>query len=408
MQKVLQNWSNSFDSLHDLYARLDQVPKERTRKLLEEQKEQAFLSYELFKLRYYACNVAIDTLAFDVQQWSRARPLFQEWNFKSLLNSFSDVHAAVATKQTVFSHYNLQTVTTTQQLDALIDRMRTAGACALDTEGSGLQPLYHECVGISLCYQEDGAYYIPFGHKTGELQLTRDQVLQALKPLLEDPQYPKYMHHAKFDKEVLWNAGITVNNVVFDTMIAANLLAQDGQRVGLKFLSERYLHEQMINYSEITAGLSTKDFAYVPLDLATTYSAVDALQTFRLQKILQQELMGDPLLQKIFTTIEMPLMEVLYAMEIEGIYVNVQELSALSSVMTQHMKIVEDKIRQFIPADQLLNLNSPKQIEKLLFHDLGLPPQKKSGKGTSFSTDQEVLQALKTITSGAGMVTYLS
>lgn len=384
-----------FDSLHDLYARLDQVPKERTRKLLQEQKEQAFLSYELFKLRYCACNIPLDMLAFDVQQWSRARPLFQEWNFKSLLASFTDAHAAMVTKQNAFSQYDLHTVTTTQQLDALIDHMRTAGACALDTEGSGLQPLHHECVGISVCCQEKSAYYIPFGHKTGAPQLTRDQVLHALKPLLEDPLYPKYMHHAKFDKEVLWNAGITVNNVVFDTMIAASLLTQEGQRVGLKFLSERYLHEQMISYGEVTAGLAIKDFAYVPLALATTYAAVDALQTFRLQKILHQELMEDPLLQRVFTTIEMPLMEVLYAMEIEGIYVDVQELGALSRIMMQHMKIVEEKIVQFIPADQPLNLNSPRQIEKLLFHDLGLPPQKKSGKGTSFSTDQEVLQALK-------------
>lgn len=394
-----------FASLQDMYEHLEQVPKERIRKLLYEQKDNALLSHELFTLIYYPFHLTPQDLAFTMTNWSRARTLFQEWNFKSMLaNMHGAADAMLEHKKASLAQYSLITVTQAQQLNDVINAIKTVGGCTIDTEGSGLQPLRDTCCGISVCTQATTAYYIPFGHVTGEQQLAREYVLQELKPLLENPAYHKYLHHAKFDAEVLWEAGIKLNGITFDTLIAAHLLSQEGQRIGLKFLSERYLQQSMITYDELMTQVTTKDFAHVPLALATVYSAADSLQTLRIQHLLAQELAQDPQLEHVFYSIEMPLMHVLCSMEIEGIYVDSQELNALSKAMAHDMSVIEQQIALYRPETQPINLNSPKQVEQLLFHELQLPPQKKSGKGTSFSTDQAVLQTLASLHPVPGLI----
>lgn len=387
-----------FDSLQDLYEHLDAVPKERTRKLLHDNKENAFLSLDLFLLQYHPSGLSKDDMAFNPANWVRARTLFQELNFKSMLTSMSESttseRSTIESAKAVFKNYTFITVTTREQLQELCRQLEKHKKCALDTEGSGLQPLHDSFAGISLCIEKDTTYYIPFGHQVDQAQLPRELVLESLKPFFENASYIKYLHNTKFDQEVFWNAGIELKGVAFDTMIAASLLAQEGQRVGLKALSERYFNEPMLSYDDVVKGQKLKDFSHVPLDVATLYSGADSLQTFRLQPILAKELHEIPQLERLFHDIEMPLSQVLLAMEIEGIYVNPAELQQLGIDMTHEMKVLEQKIHTFVPDSRTVNLNSPKQIEQLLFHELKLPPQKKSSKGTSYSTDQEVLEIL--------------
>ena len=292
-EKSATDLVQQFDSLEDLYANLEKVAKERTRKLLEENKENAFLSEKLFKLHYYDLKCPKNALEFFEKQWSNAAPLFKELNFKSLLEEIAK-NASQKTQEKEFlsksKGYLFKTITTLEQLKEVCDEIKTKKVVALDTELNGLKPLDNTLIGICLCVEKGTAYYIPFGHITIEPQLTRQEVLTALSPLLLDPTIKKIMHHAKFDELALWHYKQGVNNLVFDTLVAAQLVTKDWQRINLKALSELYLDEPMFSFQEVVTEKKLKDFSQVPLNLATEYGAADAHQTMQLVPILQKEL----------------------------------------------------------------------------------------------------------------------
>ncbi|HEU4329377.1 MAG TPA: 5'-3' exonuclease H3TH domain-containing protein, partial [Roseiflexaceae bacterium] len=184
-------------------------------------------------------------------------------------------------------------VTTSEQLAAVVAALSAAPAFAFDTEMSGLRPFQDEVVGVSLAVEPGRAWYIPFGHTQGE-QLPRQEVLDALRPFLSDPQRPKYGHNAKFDIEALLHAGVEVNGVTFDTMLAATLL---DKRKGLKELAfyELKLPEPMTAIEELIGkGKNQITFAEVPVDTATPYAAADADMTLRLVQALVPQLEETP------------------------------------------------------------------------------------------------------------------
>jgi DNA polymerase-1 len=390
-----------FASLDDMYAHLELVSKERTRTLLKEQKDNAILSLQLFTLQYHPTGLSINDLSFKSTNWSQAGRLFEAWNFKSLLKDIETFKGEspqeslqAAIKE--LDKYTLKVVTTTTELEQVCREMVEHKRCAIDTETTGLSALQDELVGISLCMEEGRAYYVPFGHKTGEVQLSKEQVFSALKPLLEDASYAKYLHNAKFDYLVLYHAGINLQGIVFDTALAASVLSKGG-RVGLKALSMEHFNEQMLNFDEIVKAYKIKDFSYAPLSVAGIYSALDAHQTFRLQKIFAAQLQQENL-DQVYYAIEHPTMHILCGMELEGIPVDAQVLKDIDVHVTKGLQYVEQEILSIIgPENKNINLNSPKQLEDLLFTQLQLPPQKKSAKGTSYSTDQEVLEILATM-----------
>lgn len=399
---------NQFSSLDDLYANLDRVTKDRVKNALVANKENAYLSYNLFLLQFRPTGLTGQNLVYDPQKWVQAKPLFEELEFKSFLK---DIEKGQAIEQGVLPEvaqkmvdYTFITVNTLEQMNHVIAQIKQKKLFAFDTETDGLSPLEVHCVGISLCTQEGIAYYIPFGHHTIELQLTCDEVVSALKPIFEDPQYKKIVHHANFDLLVMAKLGITVQGVIFDTLIAANLVAKDWQKKGLKYLSEFYLGEPMLSFAEVVKNNKYKDFSYVPLELATKYAAADAHQTFRLKAILERELKNEHLLQ-LFDEIEMPISEILVQMELSGILLDVHFLEQLATRVNHDLEVIEQKIAAIVGESySTLNLNSPRQVEQLLFTQLQLPPKKKSAKGTGYSTDQEVLQELAKIHPVPGLI----
>lgn len=393
-----------FDSLEQLYENLDAVTSKRARGALEINKDNAFLSQKLFLLQYHPTGLKHDELAFDRTHWSLARPLFAELEFKSFLTSI-EVNATLEDKQTVLAKYTYITVTQIEQLQAVVEEIKQAGHCALDTETKGINPLLDECVGISVCTRVGCAYYIPFGHQTGEQQLSRDIVVALLKPVLEDATCAKYLHNSKFDQLVLSCIGIELAGLKLDTMIAAYLLANEWQRVGLKWLSLHFFNEAMLSFDDVVKKAKLADFSYVPLEQATPYAAADAHQTFKLVEVLQNMLQLEPTIQKLYETIEQPLIGVLYLMERTGIILDPQILLSLETEVSQRLAQLETEIIGYAgDTYSKINLNSPKQIEQLLFHHLQLPPQKKSAKGTGHSTDQEVLLALSELHPIAGLI----
>jgi DNA polymerase-1 len=380
----------NFDSLEDLYANIDTITSERTRSLLRVSKDNAFLSQQLFILKRYETPSDKEEFKFSLERWSQAYPLFEQYGFKSLLTD----SASQIREITLHKKYRFECVNSEELLQALAQRIREVGHFALDTEGTGLNPLQSEMVGISICVEEGVSYYIPFGHKTDEPQLLRERVVKVLKPLLEDSKIEKYLHHAKFDALMLFTEGIRLSGVAYDTIVAGSIALGDTESISLKSLSEKHLEEPMYSFKDVLATKKYPDFSYVPLGLATEYAAADAHQTMRLVSFFKKLLEEKKIPLQIFD-LEMGVLQVLTDMERTGILLDTEVLNTINTLVTHNIEQVKEQLLSLIGDEfATINLNSPKQLGALLFDHLKLPVMKKTAGKTGYSTDQEVLEQL--------------
>ncbi len=385
--------AQQFSSLKELYNNLDKVTIKRAKTALEKHKEDAFLSLDLFLLQYHPIAITADKLKFDHANWRNALPLFKKLEFKSLIREIGDQDVSADDKMSYWQKKDFVLVDTQQKLDDLCALLREKKSFAIDTETNGLRPLESLLVGMSFCVQEEQAFYVPCNHVTDEQQLKPEVIIATLKPILEDENYKKWLHNAKFDQKVLWANGVNMRGVEHDTMLAASLINKDWQRVGLKYLSQVCFDEHMFSYADMVTNKKLADFSYVPIKNALYYAAADALQTFKLCHYMVDVLKKEKLFE-LYNTIEMPTTNVLFHMECLGIYCDVQHLYELGISVAHELTAIEKNIAQHLPEHQKsINLNSPKQVAQLLFEDLKLPPKKKSAKGT-YSTDQSVLKEL--------------
>lgn len=382
-----------FDSLSDLYERIDQVPKERTRELLKSSRQEAFLSEQLFLLQYIDLKLTPEDIAFSPENWLLARAFFDKYDFKSLLKELPGEPVQAQQRREYKPHAHYITVTDATVLQEIIADINRHGAFALDTETDGTTVSQAKLVGLSVAIAPGRAYYIPFDH-VHKGELSQQEVLDAFRPVCADQHIKKYLHHAKFDMHILAHAGIELNGLVFDTLVAASLLRKDTERIGLKVLSETYFNEPMLSYDDVVKTNKYKDFSHVPLELATEYAAADAHQTLKLVPILQKELEIEKL-DALYYDIELPMVSILCAMEQRGIYCDTNVLDVLNVRVVHdlekiHAQIIDLVGQQFFA----INLNSPAQLKQLLFDHLKLPTIKKTTSKTNYSTDQEVLEEL--------------
>lgn len=396
-----------FESLEELYANIDKAGTARTQELLRASKDNAFLSYQLFLLRYYQTDVTVDDLKFDQNNFKNAAPLFEQLQFTSLLKEIKQAEPEQQQEHTQqvrqsFAEqygYHFKLVVTRDALEHMCHEIREARCCALDTETNSLAPLQSTLVGISFCCQKGTAYYIPVGHTTGEQQLPKEVIFSALKPILEDEHIEKYLHHTKFDQLVLYAAGINLKGVVFDTVLAADLVKGTGESIGLKSLSSAYFSETMMAFKEAVNAKKLKTFDQVPLHDALDYAAADAHQTFQLVPFLKHKLyapeLGGVAQERLYYDIELPLVQVLCDMEKRGIFLDVDVLREVDKHVSQELHVLKRNISESVGMmDSVLNLNSPQQVSHLLFEILGLKPLKKTAGKKRYSTDHEVLIAL--------------
>lgn len=411
-QKGATEIVQQFESLQDLYDNVDKIKKDRMRQLLLEQKENAFLSQQLFLLKTYEVATDVADTVFEEQNWKKALPFFYGLEFKSFVADIEKKWGegvkieSDSESLSLEQKYTFILVNSEQQLIELCQKLQQVESFALDTETTELDPMRAQLVGVSVCYQEGMAFYIPFGHQEqGEQrslffaldtpekqQLSKEIVFKYLRPVLEDVQIKKYLHNAKFDQLVLWQSGMYVQGVVFDTMIAASLVVKEWEKKGLKELSKQLFDEDMISYADVMKkhqGVS--DFSFIPLQDATNYAAADAHQTFKLFLYFEKEL-KEKSLESLFYMIEMPISNILVWMQHEGIYCDATILHTLSDKIAQDIIGIEREVHEFIGRD--INLNSPKQVRELLFDELKLAPQGKSDKGLVNSTDAQVLAKL--------------
>jgi len=386
-----------YSSLDDVYANIETIEPKRIKTALIAGKEAAYLSLELFKLRTFSVDISEQDSCFDEKNFDKACPLFEELGFKSLIKLSEGVQTSITQKENTSPQAGADCtfvcVTNNTQLAYMISQIRSTGAVAIDTETTGISTIESALVGISFCCKPDQAWYVPLVHAT-EQCLSKEFIVPVICELLADQSIKKIMHHAKFDLQILYGAGFNVQNLYFDTMVAASLLVPEWQKVGLKALSQTLLNEHMLTYDEVVTQNKYPDFSHVPLAQAVEYAAADALQTFKLWKLFEQQL-DEHKLTKLYYELEHPLIIVLQEMECEGIYCDRKILDDLAQKAQYEIKIIEDEIyglTGLLPGS--LNLNSPKQLEQLLFGTLQLSPQKMSVKKTGFSTDQEVLEKL--------------
>lgn len=405
-EKTALNLVITYNSLDDLYARIDTVKQGRVANALSAYKDAAYLSYQLFLLQYITLSYSFQLSSCQLQDWSRANIFFDRLGFLSLKKKVKNTYQAynaIAPIIEQLKQYNFILVTTIRQLDDLCERIRLARIFSFDTETDGVMIRSAQLIGVSIAIDNSGAWYIPCGHKGPEEQLSWAIICDALKIFFMDDTIIKIAHNAKFDQLILKNHGIDIVGIVFDTMIAASLVITNPvQKIGLKDLAYYYNSEVMLTYDQVVVQQGYDNFAQVPLGIALYYAANDALQTWRLYLIFKKQLLINNQ-EELVNTIEFPLVPVLVAMEYQGIGIDVNLLLLFSKQVEECLLRLEDEIKVLIatliptPLEQKFNLNSSKQMEHLLFTHLQLTPIKKSKKTERYSTDYEVLVELAKI-----------
>lgn len=286
-----------------------------------------------------------------------------------------------------------ETLLNAAQLDDWLARLQAAELVSLDTETTSLDPMAARIVGLSFAVTEGEAAYLPLAHHYPGVpqQLDRDATLARLKPWLEDAGRKKCGQNLKYDRHVFANHGIALAGVADDSMLASYVL-ESHERHNMDDLARRHLGETTVTYEEICGkGAKQIGFDEVALEVAANYAAEDADITLRLNRYFAPRLTGR--LGEVYRDIELPVAEVLFAMERHGVLIDRERLAAQSHQLGSAM--LEREQRAYELAGQPFNLNSPKQLQEILFGKLGIPTKgvKKTASG-GYSTDESVLEAL--------------
>jgi DNA polymerase I len=285
-------------------------------------------------------------------------------------------------------------VTTQAQFDGWMSRLQDAPLIAFDTETTSLDSMQADIVGLSLSVQPGHACYIPLGHDYPGVpaQLPRDKVLAALKPIFEDPRRPKVGQHAKYDMNILSHYGIVVQGLKHDSMLESYVWNATATRHDMDSLARKYLGYETVKYEEVAGkGAKQISFSQVDLDTACRYAAEDADITLRLHHALWPLLESEPKLLRVYEDIEIPLVPVLAGMEQRGVLIDVNELRKQSQQLGKRMHELQKEAWQ--SAGREFNLDSPKQLQAILFDELGLPAKLKTPTGQP-STNEEALEAI--------------
>ncbi|CWO92641.1 TPA: DNA polymerase I [Neisseria meningitidis] len=286
-----------------------------------------------------------------------------------------------------------QAVTTEAQLAALLDKLSQADTIGIDTETTSLDAMNASLVGISIAFQAGEAIYIPVGHSltAAPEQIDLQDVLGRLKPHLENPALKKIGQNLKYDQHVFANYGIALNGIAGDAMLASYII-ESHLGHGLDELSERWLGLETITYESLCGkGAKQISFADVAIGQATEYAAQDADFALRLEAHLRAQMDAKQI--EMYEKMELPVAQVLFEMERNGVQIDRAELSRQSAELGAELMKLEQEA--YAVAGQPFNLNSPKQLQEILFDKMGIPTKglKKTAKG-GISTNEAVLEQL--------------
>ncbi|RNL44828.1 DNA polymerase I [Xanthomonas vasicola] len=304
------------------------------------------------------------------------------------------VNAAVDLDPALSAPGEYETILTQEQLDSWIVQLRAAGQFAFDTETDSLDPLQADLIGLSVAAEPGKAAYLPFGHNFpgAPVQLDRTQALAQLVPLLTDPAVRKLGQHGKYDLHVMRRHGVELAGYAHDPLLESFVLNSGSARHDMDSLAKRYLGYDTVKYEDVCGkGAKQIPFAQISLEDATRYAAEDADITLRLHHVLGPKLAAEPGLERVYREIEMPLVDVLARIEANGVCVDAAELRRQSADLSKRMLAAQQKATEL--AGRTFNLDSPKQLQALLFDELKLPAVVKTPKGQP-STNEEALEAI--------------
>ncbi len=386
------------EKYHTLDAVLDhasEVSGKKRKENLIEYRQQAELSRELVRLKDDV-PVPIDWDAGRVGGVDReaTRALFDEFGFRGIaqkLNALPDASVSVGPAPVPAKPATYHLVASPEQFEAFLAVLCRQKCVSVDTETTSVWPRWAEIVGYSFAFGDDEAWYLPVRAPEGEPCLNPQQTLEALRGVLEDPAVEKVGQNLKYDMIVLRNVGVRLRGVAFDTMVASYLLDAGRRNHNLDDLALRYLDHTTIKISElIGTGKNQKRMDEVPVRQVADYAGEDALLPLRLRPILEQGLV-EAGLDELFVEVELPLIDVLAELEFNGIKVDTDRLAELSARFAARIDTLAVEIEEL--AGHPFNIASNKQLQQVLFSELGLPVLKKTAK-TGPSTDAEVLEQL--------------
>ena len=404
-QKVALALLNKYKNLENIYKNIEDIPDlnirgaVRVQRLLEENKNNAFLSRELATIKKDApLNLDFDQSEFWNFENNQVIEVLKDLELMSLVNRIppkydSEINSSVIPR--IKGEYRC--ANSESMINLMIQLIKKEGAFSFDTETSSLSPFESELVGISICTQPETGWYIPIAHEEGEN--ISESALQSVKDIFKDPFIEKIAHNANFDISVLVNNNFEINNLNFDTMIAANLLSK--RSTGLKKLCLDIIQEEMTPIEDLIGkGKDQISFKNVSIEKAVDYSCADADVTLRLKNIFEKDLDKSGLM-KVMNEIEIPLTTVLVDMQKNGVFVNKEPLHNFSKELNEEIKDLEKKAKEIIGTDEI-NLGSTQQLAEVLTKEMKVPEKgwlrktKKTGKhSTDESNLREILTKLK-------------
>lgn len=324
------------------------------------------------------------------------RDFFKEFEFKRWYEELSGIEEPIKTVEKIEQHIPAahETVLTEKRWEEWLEKLQRTSLISFDTETTSLDITQAKIVGVSVAVSGQEAAYIPFGHTYEGVpqQLSEELVLGKLKPILENPSRLKIGHNLKYDKSVLSNHGINLEGIAFDTMLEAYVLNSTENRYDLSSLSEKILEHKGISFTDLAGkGAKQKTFDQIPLEEASVYACEDAELTLKIHHKLWPELAKEKGLVSVFREIEMPLLSVLSRMEQKGVLIDTQELARQSNILGERITLLAESI--YKQAGEVFNIDSPKQLQAILYEKMKLPVLAKTPTGQA-STAESVLQEL--------------
>ncbi|MGD1394123.1 DNA polymerase I [Vibrio harveyi] len=404
-----------YENLDDIAALGFRGSKTMAKKLVDN-KDNAMLSYELATIKLdVELEETPESLLKAEPSTDELIKLYGQLTFKSWLNELLEGGTGVVeadestgavrggsasskadmdTSAVKIDRSQYETILDEASFNAWLDKLKASELFAFDTETDSLDYMVANLVGLSFATDEGIAAYVPVAHDylDAPQQLDRDWVLAQLKPILEDEAQAKVGQNLKYDASVLARYGIEMKGIKHDTMLASYVYNSVGGKHDMDSLALRFLQHSCISFEQIAGkGKNQLTFNQIELDEASPYAAEDADVTLRLHNRLFANIEQDEKLKTVYEEIEMPLVPVLSRIERTGVLIDDMKLSAQSVEIAARLDELEQKAYEI--AEQEFNMNSPKQLQALLFEKMGLPVIKKTPSGTP-STNEEVLQEL--------------
>jgi len=392
--KTAVKWLVANDDLDGVIANADCI-KGKVGENLRDALDRLPLGRELVTIKLDVdLHEAIDDLEVQPPNEAELCALYEDLEFRGWLDELKMEGGQSSESQPVEVKTNYRAILTEDDLDTWLEKLQQAEVFAFDTETTSLNYIDAKVVGLSFAVEPGEAVYLPVAHDYmgAPPQLDREAVFQRLKPLLEDPDKGKLGHNLKYDQSVLANHGIELQGIRHDTMLESYVVNSTASRHDLDTLCERHLAHSNIHFADVAGkGKNQITFNQVELDVAVPYAAEDADMTLRLHRHFWPQLEQLPGQQQLYATLEVPLVGVLSRIERTGVRVDAVLLKHQSGELAEQMQEIQDAAWK--EAGHEFNLASPKQLQAILFEELGIPVVRKTPKGQP-STAEDVLQEL--------------